>query len=140
VLLAEDGVVVDLVDGVASIVGAVPIGNVYVDGATVGAVGEETLAARLVLGEDGFVAVTVVLEPATGTVVAPVHLTARGFADDPAVFAPAIELVEQALRRTLADGPVDSHRVAQVVRRTIGSWVATTHRRRPMIVPTVLEV
>ena len=140
VLLAEDGVVVDLVDGVASVVGAVPVGDVYVDGATVGAVGAETLAARLVLGEDGFVAVTVVLEPATGTVVAPVHLTARGFADDPAVFAPAVELVEEALRRTLADGPVDSHRLAQVVRRTIGTWVATTHRRRPMIVPTVLEV
>ncbi|MEI4281247.1 ribonuclease J [Klenkia terrae] len=140
VLLAEDGVVVDLVDGVASVVGAVPVGNVYVDGLAVGDVGEESLQARRILGDEGFVALTVVVEPATGTVVAPVHLSTRGFSDDPAVFAPVLELVEEALRRTLADGPVDSHRLAQVVRRTVGAWVSQTHRRRPMIIPTVLEV
>ncbi|SDP39374.1 ribonuclease J [Klenkia soli] len=140
VLLAEDGVVVDLVDGVASVVGAVPVGNVYVDGLAVGDVGEESLQARRILGDEGFVALTVVVEPGTGTVVAPVHLSSRGFSDDPAVFAPVLELVEEALRRTLADGPVDSHRLAQVVRRTVGTWVSQTHRRRPMIIPTVLEV
>ncbi len=140
VLLAEDGVVVDLVGGVAAVVGAVPVGNVYVDGLAVGDVGEESLQARRILGDEGFVALTVVVEPATGTVVAPVHLSSRGFTDDPAVFAPVVELVEQALRRTLADGPVDSHRLAQVVRRTVGTWVSGTHRRRPMIIPTVLEV
>jgi ribonuclease J len=103
-------------------------------------VGEESLQARRILGDEGFVALTVVVEPGTGTVVAPVHLSTRGFSDDPAVFAPALELVEEALRRTLADGPVDSHRLAQVVRRTVGTWVSQTHRRRPMIIPTVLEV
>ena len=55
VLLAEDGVVVDLVDGKASIVGSVPIGNVYVDGLNVGDVGEESLQARRILGDEGFV-------------------------------------------------------------------------------------
>ena len=86
VLLAEDGVVVDLVDGKASIVGSVPIGNVYVDGLNVGDVGEESLQARRILGDEGFVALTVVIEPSTRTIVRPVHLSTRGFSDDPAAF------------------------------------------------------
>ena len=140
VLLAEDGVVVDLVDGIASIVGRVPVGDVYVDGLGVGDVGEESLQARRILGDEGFVALTVVVEPATGTVVRPVHLSSRGFSDDPEVFAPALALVEEALRTALAAGPVEAHRLSQVVRRTIGTWVSGTHRRKPMIIPTVLEV
>ena len=140
VLLAEDGVVVDLVDGVATMVGRVPIGDVYVDGKVEGLVGEDTLAARRILGEEGFVAVTVVVEPSTGTIVAPLRLTTRGFADDPAVFDPALALVTEALARATADGPVDTHRLSQVVRRTLGTWVAQTHRRKPMIVPTVIAV
>ena len=45
-----------------------------------------------------------------------------------------------ALRRTLGDGETDPHRLSQVIRRTIGKWVSDTYRRRPMIIPTVLEV
>ena len=78
ILLAEDGVVVDLVDGKASITGSVPIGNVYVDGLNVGDVGEESLQARRILGDEGFVALTVVVEPSTRTIVRPVHLSTRG--------------------------------------------------------------
>ncbi|MGY1712445.1 ribonuclease J [Geodermatophilus sp. SYSU D00758] len=140
VLLAENGVVVDLVDGKASIVGSVPVGDVYVDGLNVGDVGEESLQERRILGDEGFVALTVVIEPSTRTIVRPVHLSARGFADDPSVFDPALQLVEDALRRTLADGETDPHRLSQVIRRTVGKWVSDTHRRRPMIIPTVLEV
>jgi ribonuclease J len=140
VLLADNGVVVDLVDGKATIVGSVPVGDVYVDGLNVGDVGEESLQERRILGDEGFVALTVVIEPSTGTIVRPVHLSARGFADDPAVFDPALRLVEESLRRTLADGVTDPHRLSQVIRRTIGKWVSDKYRRRPMIIPTVLEV
>ena len=140
VLLAEDGVVVDLVDGKASIVGSVPIGNVYVDGLNVGDVGEESLQARRILGDEGFVALTVVIEPSTRTIVRPVHLSTRGFSDDPAAFDGALHLVEENLKRALEDGEVDPHRLAQTIRRTVGKWVSDTYRRRPMIIPTVLEV
>jgi ribonuclease J len=140
VLLAEDGVVVDLVDGKASIVGSVPIGNVYVDGLNVGDVGEESLLARRILGDEGFVALTVVVEPSTRTIVRPVHLSTRGFSDDPSAFDGALRLVEENLRRALEDDDVDPHRLSQIIRRTVGKWVSDTHRRRPMIIPTVLEV
>jgi ribonuclease J len=140
ILLAEDGVVVDLVDGKASIVGSVPIGNVYVDGLNVGDVGEESLQARRILGDEGFVALTVVIEPSTRTIVRPVHLSTRGFSDDPRAFNEVLGLVERELKRTLEDGEVDAHRLSQVIRRTVGKWVSDTYRRRPMIIPTVLEV
>jgi ribonuclease J len=140
VLLAEDGVVVDLVDGKASITGSVPVGNVYVDGLNVGDVGEESLQERRILGDEGFVALTVVIEPSTGTIVRPVHLSTRGFSDDPAAFDEVLHLVETNLKRDLADGQRDAHRLSQSIRRTVGKWVSDTYRRRPMIIPTVLEV
>ncbi len=140
VLLAEDGVVVDLVDGKASITGSVPVGNVYVDGLNVGDVGEESLQERRILGDEGFVALTVVIEPSTGTIVRPVHLSTRGFSDDPTAFDEVLRLVEDNLKRELADGQTDAHRLSQSIRRTVGKWVSDTHRRRPMIIPTVLEV
>src|SRR3712207_9193263 len=123
-----------------SMVGCVPVGDVSVGWLISGAVGEESLQRRRILGGEGFVALTVVIEPSTRPIVRPVHLSARGFADAPAVFDPALQLVEENLRRTLADGETDPHRLSQVIRRTIGKWVSDTYRRRPMIIPTVLEV
>jgi ribonuclease J len=72
--------------------------------------------------------------------VRPVHLSTRGFSDDPAAFDGALHLVEENLKRALEDGEVDPHRLAQTIRRTVGKWVSDTYRRRPMIIPTVLEV
>jgi ribonuclease J len=139
ILLAENGVVVDLVDGKASITGHVPVGDVYVDGLNVGDVGEESLQARRILGDEGFVALTVVIEPSTRTIVRPVHLSTRGFSDDPAAFDEVLALVEDKLKEALEDG-AEPHRLSQVIRRTVGKWVSDTYRRRPMIIPTVLEV
>jgi ribonuclease J len=140
VLLAENGVVIDLVDGKASITGHVPVGDVYVDGLNVGDVGEESLQARRILGDEGFVALTVVIEPSTRTIVRPVHLSTRGFSDDPAAFDEVLALVEDKLKEALEEGEVDAHRLSQAIRRTVGKWVSDTYRRRPMIIPTVLEV
>jgi ribonuclease J len=86
------------------------------------------------------VALTVVIEPSTRTIVRPVHLSTRGFSDDPTAFNGALQLVEDNLRRALEDDEVDPHRLSQVIRRTVGKWVSDTYRRRPMIIPTVLEV
>jgi ribonuclease J len=140
VLLAENGVVVDLVDGKATIVGSVPVGDVYVDGLNVGDVGEESLQERRILGDEGFVALTLVIEPSTRTIVRPAHLSTRGFSDDPSAFDEVLALVEAAVKQALQDDDVDAHRLSQIIRRTIGKWVSDKHRRRPMIIPTVLEV
>jgi ribonuclease J len=140
VVIAEDGVVVDLVDGRAEITGRVEVGQVYVDGLSVGDVGDSTLSDRLILGEGGFIAITVVIVSATGRAVAPPTISGRGFSDDPKALDGVVPLVEMELARTEAEGITDPHRIAQAVRRVVGRWVSDTYRRRPMIVPTVLPV
>jgi ribonuclease J len=140
VVLAEDGVVVDLIDGKAAVAGRVEVGNVYVDGLSVGDVGESTLSDRLVLGEGGFIAINVAIDAGTGRAVAPPTVSGRGFSDDPKALDEVVTLVEAELSRTEVEGITDPHRIAQVVRRVVGRWVAETYRRRPMIVPTVIPV
>jgi ribonuclease J len=140
VVLAEDGVVVDLVDGRARITGRVEVGHVYVDGLSVGDVGESTLSDRLILGEGGFIAITVAVDTTTGRAVSPPTVSGRGFSDDPKALDGVVSLVEMELSHTESEGITDTHRIAQSVRRVVGKWVADTYRRRPMIVPTVIPV
>jgi ribonuclease J len=140
VVLAEDGVVVDLIDGRARITGRVEVGHVYVDGLSVGDVGESTLSDRLILGEGGFIAITMAVDSTTGRAVAPPTVSGRGFSDDPKALDEVVALVESELSRTEAESITDTHRIAQAVRRVVGRWVADTYRRRPMIIPTVIPV
>jgi ribonuclease J len=140
VVLAPNGTVVDLVDGTARVTGHIDVGMVYVDGNAVGDVGETTLSDRLVLGEGGFIAITVAIDAQTGRAVAAPTISGRGFSDDPAALDAVVPLVERELASTEADGITDPHRVAQAVRRVVGKWVSDAYRRRPMIVPTVLAV
>lgn len=140
VVLAEDGVVVDLIDGQARATGRVEVGHVYVDGLSVGDVGESTLSDRLILGEGGFIAITVVVDSTTGRAVSTPTVSGRGFSDDPKALDAVVPLIEMELSRTEIEGITDTHRIAQFVRRVVGRWVAETYRRRPMIVPTVIPV
>jgi ribonuclease J len=140
VVLAEDGVVVDLVDGHAKITGRVEVGHVYVDGLSVGDVGESTLSDRLILGDDGFISITVAVDSTNGRAVSQPTVSGRGFSDDPKALNDVIPLVEMELARTEAEGITDTHRIAQSIRRVVGRWVADTYRRRPMIVPNVIPV
>ena len=140
VVIAEDGVVVDLVDGKATRTGRVGVGHVYVDGLSVGDVGESTLSDRLILGDGGFIAITVAIDHNTGRAISPPTVSGRGFSDDPKALDGVVPLIEMELSRTESEGITDTHRVAQGVRRVVGRWVAQTYRRRPMIVPTVIPV
>ncbi|MEJ9079178.1 ribonuclease J [Gordonia malaquae] len=140
IVLAEDGVVVDLVDGRAQITGRVPVGHVYVDGLSVGDVGDSTLSDRLVLGEGGFISISVAVDTTTGVAVSAPKVDGRGFSDDPTALAEAVVLVEKTLTELANEGVTDTHRIAQAVRRVVGRWVAGKYRRRPMIVPTVIAV
>jgi ribonuclease J len=140
VVLCEDGDVVDLVDGMARVVGHVKSRYVYVDGLAVGDVGESLLTERRILGDGGFIAVTVVVDSVTGKVVGGPSLSAKGFSEDASAFSPVLPLVTDALDRAAQDGITDPHQLQQIVRRVVGRWVNEAYRRRPMIVPSVLEV
>jgi len=138
-VVVEDGVVVDLVDGVARISGRVDCGLVYVDGASVGDITESELKDRRILGEEGFISVMVVVDSDSGKIVAGPEIHARGFTEDERVFDDLRPLVAEALMVSVREGNTDVYQLQQVVRRTAGRWVNSTHRRRPMIIPVVLE-
>jgi ribonuclease J len=139
ILLAENGVSVDMVAGRASVAGAVPVGKMFVDGLITGDVGDITLGERLILSS-GFVAVTVVVRRGTGRLAAVPQLLSRGFSEDPKALEPAVRKVEAEIEQLVAANVTDPVRIAQAVRRTVGKWVGETYRRQPMIVPTVIEV
>jgi ribonuclease J len=139
VLLAEDGVVIDLVEGVAKIVGAVPAGYIYVDGSSVGGTDEAMLKDRRILRDEGFITCIVVIDTATGKIAAGPEITARGFAEDREVFEQVIPKVEAAIIAATEGGITDEHQLQQVIRRTVGGWVGGKIRRRPMIIPIVIE-
>ena len=138
VVLAQNGVVVELLDGKATVVGQVQVGNLYVDGLSTGDVGDTVLADRTALAEDGFIVATVVVDPRTGRPVSKPQIIAKGFTDEPGALDPVVELVENALWDLAGEGETDPYRLAQAVRRTVGGWVSEKWRRKPMIVPTVI--
>jgi ribonuclease J len=140
IVLCEDGDVVDLVDGVARMTGHVRCRYIYVDGLAVGDVGESLLTERRILSDGGFIAVTVVVDSVTGKVVGGPTVSGKGFSEDPAIFDAVLPLITDALDRAALDGITDPHQLQQIVRRTVGRWVNDAYRRRPMIVPSVLEV
>ena len=139
IMLAENGVSVDLMAGKTRISGAVPVGKMFIDGLVSGDVGDSTLGERLILSS-GFIAVTVVVHRDTGRLAAPPHLHSRGFSEDPKALEPALRKVEQELESLAAERVNDPVRIAQAVRRTVGKWVGESYRRQPMIVPTVIEL
>jgi ribonuclease J len=140
IMLAEDGTVVDLVDGLATITGKIPVGYVYVDGLEVGDIGDATLKDRRILGEEGFLSILVAVDLELGKVVFGPELTARGFSDDPAALDPINADLVEVIEKALADGTRDADALAHIVRRTVGRWVDREYRRRPMLLPMVVEV
>jgi ribonuclease J len=140
IVIAEDGVVVDLAAGQAKVVGKVPCGYVYVDGLSVGEVTETSLKDRRILGEEGFLSVVIVVDSTTGKLVAGPEIHARGSGIDDSSLSEVRPKIEEALTRAAADGINDAHQLGQLVRRTVGRWVNDGYRRRPMIIPVVIEV
>ncbi|MEI2669599.1 MAG: ribonuclease J [Marmoricola sp.] len=139
VLIAEDGVVVDLVDGLAKIAGKVDCGYVFVDGSSVGDLTESLLKDRRILGEEGFISVIVVVDSQTGKIVSGPDVHARGFAEDDEAFTEIKDPIVQAINKAVSEGVEDTYQLQQTVRRVVGRWVSSTHRRKPMIVPVVIE-
>ena len=139
-LVVENGITIDLADGYADVSGAIPVGFVYVDGQSIGEITEDSLKDRRILGEEGFISVIVVVDSQSGKIVAGPDIHARGFTEDAALFNEVTGMIEKAMAHAVASGINGTHQLQQVVRKTVGSWVGDKHRRKPMIVPVVIEV
>ncbi|HET8795465.1 MAG TPA: ribonuclease J, partial [Arthrobacter sp.] len=140
ILLTDDGSVVDLVDGKARIVGSVECGYVYVDGSSVGEITDADLKDRRILGDEGFISIITVVNRSTGKIVSGPEIHARGFAEDDAVFDEIIPKINAALEEGVTNSKDHTtYQLQQSVRRVVGTWVNKRYRRRPMIIPVVLE-
>jgi ribonuclease J len=139
VVIAEDGVVVDLVDGHAQIAGKVPAGNVYVDGAEVGGATEATLRDRRTLAEEGVVTVLAIVDADSGKLADRPDFLVRGFVHDQNTFDAAVPVVEKTLAHAAAEGIGDAHQLEQMLGRDIGRWAERKFRRSPMIIPIVID-
>ena len=137
--IGENGSVYDLKDGEVRVTGQLDLGFVYVDGATVGEITDADLKDRRILGEEGFISVIVVVDASTGKIIVGPEIHARGFAEDDAVFDEVKPKISAALLDAAQNGVRDQHALQQTVRRTVGTWVNRRLRRRPMLVPLVIE-
>ena len=137
-LVVEDGGVVDLKKGRARIVGQVECGYVFVDGSTVGDIGDAELTDRRILGDEGFISVVAAVNLHSRELVSGPDITARGFIDGDNVFDDIAAEVRKALLSALEEGAEDTHQLQQLMRRRIGRWVNQRYRRRPMILPVVV--
>jgi ribonuclease J len=138
-IIAEDGMVIDLERGKARIVGKVDAGYIFVDGTTIGDISELSLSDRRILGEEGFISVIAVVNTHASQIVSGPDIHARGFVEDDSVFNDVRPLLVAALEAALQEGVDDTFRLQQVIRRQLGRWVSDTHRRRPMIIPVVIQ-
>jgi ribonuclease J len=140
IMLAEDGTVVDLVGGLATITGKIPVGYVYVDGSEVGDINDAVLKDRTILGEEGFISILIAVDLDAGKVVYGPEITARGFTDDDTALYPVRDELVRAVEQALADGTRDTEALTQLSRRIVGRWVDREYRRRPMLMPLIVEV
>ena len=140
-VLAQNGVVVDLVDKHADVVGQIPVGNLYVDGVTMGDVNAEVLEDRAQMGEGGVISVTVVIDNRTGMALEKPRVVASGFSDESREMMHEVEdLVDNTLLDLSGEGENDPYRMAQQIKRRITKFVGEKWRRKPFVVPTVVPM
>ena len=139
VVLAEDGLVVDLVDGQASITGKVTAGYVYVDGETVGGATEALLRDRRTLAEEGVITVVALVDSETGLLTEAPDFLARGFVHDATTFEAVIPAIEKALASAAEDGIGDAHQLERLISRAVGRWAHRALRSNPLIIPVVID-
>ena len=141
VLIAEDGDVLELDANGLRLAGRVPAGMLYVDGG-VGDVGQGVLRDRRVLAEEGVVVVVVTVDVEAGSVLVGPEVITRGWVYAPeaeSLLDEARDAVAKAVTQALRGGMRDVDALEREVRRAAGRFVGERTRRRPMIVPIVME-
>ncbi|WEV63717.1 ribonuclease J [Bifidobacterium sp. ESL0732] len=140
VVLAEDGDVVDLYHGQAAVVGSVPCAYVYVDGDTVGELTDEELEKRKILGTEGFVSIFAVVDTDAKNVISGPKVYMNAIPDDEGDLDKVRRQIVGQLEDAMMQGTHDTHKLQQIMRRTIGGWVSRQLHRKPMIVPVVADI
>jgi ribonuclease J len=142
VIVTDDGNTVELGDGIPHFGNKVPAGYVFVDGLSVGDVGSVVLRDRRVLSTDGIFIVIVTVDKDTGQVVSGPDLISRGFVHQQTSDA----LLDAARLQVLATinkpgrGTPEWQVIKNSIRDSLSKYLYEQMRRRPMIIPIVVEV
>ncbi|MBQ7759858.1 MAG: ribonuclease J [Phascolarctobacterium sp.] len=143
IVIAENGSVIELTKNGIGINGKIPSGKVLVDGLGVGDVGNIVLRDRRQLSQDGIMIVVVTLDHESCTVVSGPDIVSRGFvyvreAED--LMDEAREKVQSALDRCEAGGVSEWSSIKSAIRDSLGRFLYERTRRRPMILPIIMEI
>lgn len=139
VVLAQNGVVVDLQNGRAQVVGQLTVGHLYVDGVNMGEVDADTLADRTNLGSGGVVSITCVIDNRTSRLLEHPSVATTGFSDDDRGIVPEVaEIVENTMNDLASEGENDTYRMVQRLRRKVSKLMDSKYKREPVILPTII--
>ncbi len=143
ILIGEIGSVYEFTEGTAAIVGKVNSGVVFVDGLGVGDVGNIVLRDRKLLAEDGVIVVVVAIDRESQTVISGPDIVSRGFVyvrESDQLIEDAKQKIREALETADSRRMGDWSAIKSLVRDTLGRFVFERTRRRPMILPIVMEI
>ena len=143
VFMINPGDILELTEEKAQVTGRVPVGAILVDGLGVGDVGNIVLRDRQHLAEDGIMIVVLALDGATGELVSGPDLVSRGFVyvkeSDELMFE-ARELMAHVMEGCVSRGCTDWGRIKTNIRDSLSEFIWKKTKRRPMILPIIMEV
>jgi ribonuclease J len=141
IVLAENGSVVELAGGRAEVVGVVDSGATFVDGLGVGDVQDVALRDRRHLSEDGVLIVVVTVGSQNGREIAAPEVIARGFAEpEDSLLEEARDEAQRTLAHCLSEDISELKLLQEHIHDAVGQIVYDRTRRRPMVLPVVIEV
>ena len=143
VFMLSSGDVLELDSEKAQVTGRVPVGAILVDGLGVGDVGNVVLRDRQHLAEDGIMIVALALDCASGQLVGGPDLVSRGFVyvkESDELMDEAQELMRDVLDRCIGKGCTDWGRIKSAVKDSLGDYIWKKTKRRPMILPIIMDV
>ena len=138
VIIAEDGSVIDLVKGRASIIGKVPARLVFVDGMTVGGATEHSLKVRRNMAEEGVVTIVAIVNPETGKMVEKPDFLAHGFEQEDSTFDNAVPVIQKVLTKASKED-IDIEQTEEMISQAVATWAYRTYRRSPLIIPVIID-
>ncbi|MNI19832.1 Ribonuclease J 2 [compost metagenome] len=143
IFLVDVGDVVEIQGGVARKAGKVPSGNVLIDGLGVGDVGNIVLRDRKLLSQDGILVVVVTLSKQDGTIVSGPDIISRGFVyvrESEGLLEEANRIVSSTLEKLMSENVNEWASLKTNVKDSLGRFLYEQTRRRPMILPIIMEV
>ena len=143
IFILHSGNVLELTEEKASVVGTVPCGAILVDGLGVGDVGNVVLRDRQHLAEDGIMIVVVALDGITGQIASGPDLVSRGFVyvkESDALMDEARDLMDRVMEGCVSRGCTDWGRIKTAIKDNLGDFIWKKTKRRPMILPIIMEV